>query len=196
MDVFLLDYLVLFVGVAMIGRSYLVWRRTGANPYALGSGDSALDHIGRLFRVLVALIVGVIVLHAWLPAAYDLLMPIGWLERPWLDVVGVALLGFAFLWIVAAQGQMGDAWRIGIDAATRTELVERGPFRVSRNPIFLGMRALLLGLFFIVPNALTLAVWLLGDTLLQIQVRLEEKHLRRLHGNAYITYQRRVRRWL
>lgn len=196
MGTLLLVYLTLFIGVTMFGRSYLVWRRTGVNPYVLGKSDSAFDYIGRLFRVLIALIASVVVVYAWAPAAYTLLTPIGWLERIWLDTVGVALLGFAFVWIVAAQMQMGNAWRIGIDAATRTELVEQGLFRVSRNPIFLGMRALLLGLFLVLPNALTLALWLLGDVLLQLQVRLEEEHLQRLHGKAYTTYRQRVRRWL
>lgn len=196
MGTLLLVYLTLSIGVMMFGRSYLVWRRTGVNPYVLGKSDNAFDHIGRLFRIVVVLIVSVVMVYAWAPAAYTLLTPIGWLERIWLDTVGVALLGFAFFWIAAAQMQMGDAWRIGIDDATRTELVERGLFRISRNPIFLGMRALLLGLFLVLPNALTLALWLLGDVLLQIQVRLEEEHLQRQHGKAYTTYRQRVRRWL
>ncbi len=137
MGALLVIYLALFIGV-MIGRTRLMWRRTGINPYVLGQSDSAFDYIGRLFRVSLALIVSVIMLYAWVLAAYNLLTPIGWLERPWLDAVGVALLSFAFLWIIAAQMQMGDAWRIGIDKRKQTELVQRGVFRLSRNPIFLG----------------------------------------------------------
>ena len=196
MGTLLVIYLVLFIGVTMIGRSYLVWGRTGVNPYVLGYSDSAYDHIGRLFRVSLALIVSVIVIYAWVPSAYTLLTPIGWLERPWLGAVGVALLSFVFLWIVAAQMQMGDAWRIGIDDKMQTDLVRRGLFRLSRNPIFLGMRLLLFGLFLTLPSAVMLALWWLGDVLLQIQVRLEEEHLSRVQGEVYQDYAQKTRRWL
>ncbi len=46
------------------------------------------------------------------------------------------------------------------------------------------------------PSAATLAVCVLGYALIQIQVRLEETHLARLHGDAYRQYQVKVRRWL
>ena len=188
MGALLIVFFALFIGVTMIGRTHVMWRRTGINPYVLGKSDSAYDHIGRLFRVSLALIVSVIVIYAWVPSAYTLLTPIGWLERPWLGAVGVALLTFAFLWIVAAQTQMGDAWRIGIDEKVQTNLVRRGLFRLSRNPIFLGMRLLLFGLFLTLPSAVMLALWWLGDVLLQIQVRLEEEHLSRVHSEVYQDY--------
>lgn len=196
MGTLLLVYLTLFIGVTMFGRSYLVWRRTGVNPYVLGKSDSAFDYIGRLFRVLVVLILSVVVVYAWAPAAYRLLTPIGWLDRIWLDTVGIALLSFALLWIVVAQAQMGNNWRIGIDKKEQTDLVQSGVFRLSRNPIFLGMRLLLFGLFLVLPSAVMLALWWLGDVLLQIQVRLEETHLSNVHGEQYQVYARKTRRWL
>ncbi|MCL4262614.1 MAG: hypothetical protein KJ069_05345 [Anaerolineae bacterium] len=72
----------------------------------------------------------------------------------------------------------------------------RGVYGRSRNPIFLGMRGNLLGLLLVMPNAVTLTVWLLGDVLIQIQVYLEEAHLRQQHGRAYEHYCRQVPRWL
>jgi len=71
-----------------------------------------------------------------------------------------------------------------------------GVFGRSRNPIFLGMTATLLGLFLTAPNALTLLITGLGITLIQIQVRLEEERLSHLHCAAYEAYHLRVRRWL
>lgn len=46
------------------------------------------------------------------------------------------------------------------------------------------------------PNAVTLAVLVLGDALMQIQVRLEEEYLGRMHGQEYEHYRRQTRRWL
>jgi protein-S-isoprenylcysteine O-methyltransferase Ste14 len=97
---------------------------------------------------------------------------------------------------VAAQETMGRSWRIGVDTSVRTDLVIHGVFAISRNPVFLGMRIVLLGLFLILPNALSLLILVLADTLMQVQVRLEEQHLLALHGDAYREYGRRTRRWI
>jgi protein-S-isoprenylcysteine O-methyltransferase Ste14 len=100
------------------------------------------------------------------------------------------------IWVPLAQTQMQKSWRIGIDEEVKTELVYRGLFKVSRNPIFLGMCVMLLGLFLILPNAVTLLIWGAGNMLIQVQVRLEEEFLARTHGSSYLAYQKQVRRWI
>jgi protein-S-isoprenylcysteine O-methyltransferase Ste14 len=74
--------------------------------------------------------------------------------------------------------------------------VQGGLFAISRNPIFLAMRVTLLGLFLVLPSAATLSLLVAGEILMQVQVRLEEKHLASLHGAEYAAYCQRVRRWL
>ena len=91
---------------------------------------------------------------------------------------------------------MQKSWRIGIDEDVKTELVQTGLFKLSRNPIFLGMRVMLLGLFLVLPSAATLVILFVGDLLIQIQVRLEEEFLTRTHGKTYLAYQKQVRRWI
>ena len=91
---------------------------------------------------------------------------------------------------------MGNSWRIGIDSEHRTTLVEAGVFKLSRNPIFVGMTLTLFGLFLVIPNVGTLITLLVGFILIGIQVRLEEDYLSTIHGDEYLQYQRRVRRWL
>lgn len=193
---FLPLYLVAYVAGAFVWRSWLVYRRTGINPYVLGSGDTPHDFIGRIFKLAFASVFTAVGLYAFAPKAYIYLGPLLWLDRPAVALAGVAVLLAALAWILVAQAQMGDSWRIGVDAKHATGLIEQGLFTRSRNPIFLGMRASLLGFFLCLPNALTLAVLLLGDALMQVQVRLEEEHLTRLHGEAYRAYRSRVRRWL
>ncbi|MCE7981829.1 MAG: isoprenylcysteine carboxylmethyltransferase family protein [Caldilinea sp. CFX5] len=196
LKLFLLVYMVLFFGAAFFWRSYRVWRRTGVNPYKLGGSDSAHDFIGRLFRVTNLAVLATIVIYASSDTLYQSLVPIPWLTHWVLVLIGVVLLLIALLWVLIAQAQMGDSWRIGIDSEVKTALVQQGIFRLSRNPIFLGMQVMLLGLLLVLPNAVTLAIAVLGVALIQIQVRLEEDHLLRLHGEDYRAYQRRVRRWL
>ena len=103
--------------------------------------------------------------------------------------VGILLLIVAFFLVLIAQAQMGNSWRIGIDDKHKTQLVTHGIFRFSRNPIFLGMRLNLLGLFLVLPNAVTLTLWLLGDVTIHAQIFLEEQHLNQQHGTIYQSYQ-------
>ncbi len=196
LKLFLVIYILLFFAVAFFWRSFQVWRRTGVNPYKLGSSDSAHDLIGRLFRWTNLAIVLLIGIYASSDRLYQALIPIPWLIYPTLQVTGLALLLVALVWVLIAQPQMGDSWRIGIDTEVKTALVQQGLYRFSRNPIFLGMQVMLLGLLLVLPNAISLTLCVLGMVLIHIQVRLEEAHLTQLHGEAYRTYQQQVRRWL
>ncbi len=90
---------------------------------------------------------------------------------------------------------MGRSWRIGIDTGHATDLVTSGLFALSRNPIFLAMRVCLAILVLVRPNAFTLALWLVGDVIMQVQVRLEESFLQQL-GADYLAYCERSRRWI
>lgn len=96
----------------------------------------------------------------------------------------------------SAHDYIGKNFRIGIDEGVKTDLVQGGLFKISRNPIFLGMRLRLLGVFLILPNALMLAVLIAGETLVQTQVRLEEEFLTRAYGKSYLSYKKQVHRWI
>jgi protein-S-isoprenylcysteine O-methyltransferase Ste14 len=189
-------YLIVYFAVAFVWRSVVVYKTTGINPYVLGGSDNAYDYIGVTFRLTFLAVVGVIVLFSLFSSFYDYAAPLRWLERDFMRWGGLALLVVSLIWTAIAQIQMGASWRIGIDKKNRTELVEKGLFSVSRNPIFLGMRLALAGFFLTIPNAVTLLTLVLGDVLMQIQVRLEEEHLRNLHGAKYAEFIGRVRRWI
>lgn len=189
-------YLVAYFGVAFVWRSVVVWKQTGVNPYVLGKTDNAHDFIGVVFRLTFALIVAVIIVFAFFSPLYQYAAPLVWIEHETVKTIGLVLLVASLIWTAVAQIQMGKSWRIGIDRKNQTELVQSGLFRVSRNPIFFGMRVALLGFFLTLPNAITLLALVLGDVLMQIQVRLEEEFLRNAHGEKYVEYTGRVRRWI
>jgi protein-S-isoprenylcysteine O-methyltransferase Ste14 len=189
-------YYIVFFLTAMVVPTYRVWKATGVNPYKLGNSDSAHDYIGRLFRVTLAACALVVVAFVFFPAIYQQLLPIPFLNNAILAAVGLVFLLTALLWVLVAQAHMQKSWRIGIDEDVRTELVQRGLFKISRNPIFLGMRIMLIGLFLILPNAVMLTILIAGEILIQIQVRLEEDYLTRNHGDSYRAYQSHVRRWI
>jgi protein-S-isoprenylcysteine O-methyltransferase Ste14 len=78
-----------------------------------------------------------------------------------------------------------------------SHLVTRGPFRFSRNPIYVGytVSSLGLGLLFANPWAFVAAGLALGITA-QLIVRREEWHLLSRFGIEYETYCQRTRRWI
>jgi protein-S-isoprenylcysteine O-methyltransferase Ste14 len=110
--------------------------------------------------------------------------------------VGYVLLLLSLGWITCAQYQMGRSWRIGFKEDDLPDLVKTGLFARSRNPIFLGMRVTLLGLFLVFPCAVTLAILALSEALIAIQVRLEEAHLSKSLGETYLAYAAATPRWL
>jgi len=133
---FLPIYLLAYIIAAFFWRAYEVWKKTGVNPVVFKGSDSAHDFVGRVFKALFAVIVAVVVIYAFIPSAYQYVMPIHWLERTWIKLPGIVLLLVSLLWTMLAQAQMGNSWRIGIDTEHRTKLVQTGVFRLSRNPIF------------------------------------------------------------
>ncbi|MCB8928299.1 MAG: DUF1295 domain-containing protein [Ardenticatenaceae bacterium] len=190
MKLFLLIYLVLFYGLAFFWRSFATWRATGINPYRLAQAEGLAGFLGRLFRLVSLGLAAVVLLYTLAPANwYTYLGPLVWLESGMVTAVGILLLIIAFFLVLIAQAQMGNSWRIGIDDKHKTQLVTHGIFRFSRNPIFLGMRLNLLGLFLVLPNAVTLTLWLLGDVTIHAQIFLEEQHLNQQHGTIYQSYQ-------
>lgn len=191
----LIYYIVLFI-VAFAWRSMLVYRRSGVNPLVLPSSADAYGYVARGFKITIASIAVVVIAIAFWPSLQSYFGPWTVLSKPEFAYVGWALLIATLVWLVIAQSQMGASWRIGIDDKHRTELVQHGLFTRSRNPIFLAMRVNLLGLFLIFPSAVTAALLVAGEILMQVQVRLEEQHLANLHGASYDAYRAKVRRWL
>lgn len=189
-------YLILFFGLAMFWRSYIAWKRTGINPYVLGNGDTVHDFVGKLFRITLLGTAMIVLAFSFSEPLYLLFSPISWLASSWLIGFGLILLIGALICVWVAQVQMRDSWRIGIDERTASPLVQYGLFSVSRNPIFLGMIIMLVGMLLTLPTAATAVVTALGFVLIHIQVRLEESFLINKYGETYRDYQKRVRRWI
>lgn len=192
----LLVYFVGYFVFAFAWRSWLVYRRTKLNPVVLSKEDNAYGYVGRAFKWVMALIAVSVLFQSLGSPWFEMLVPLTWLASSVAVWVGWCLLMVSLAWLLIAQSQMGNSWRIGIDSANKTRLVSTGLFGVSRNPIFLSMRVNLLGLLLVLPTTVTLVALVAGELLMQIQVRLEEAHLAGIHGDDYLAYCVRVRRWI
>lgn len=107
-----------------------------------------------------------------------------------LGAAGFALIAVA-LGLFAGAGTRAEPWQ------PASRLVDRGVYRFTRNPMYLGMGLLSLGValaFSSLAGALlALAALIIVD---RAVVTREEAYLKRRFGADYIAYTRRVRRWL
>lgn len=192
----LLIYICLYILFALVMPYFRVRSGSGDNPVKIQNTDNVYDVIKLLLRSVLYLRVLIVVATINAPIVSSYLSPFPLLaDRNELGFIGLGMLFAALALMAFGQFQMGTAWRIGVDPNLPGHLVTRGLFNLSRNPIYVGMRATALATFLVLPNALTLVLFVLGDILLQIQVRLEEEFLRSVHGDAYINYCKRVPRW-
>jgi protein-S-isoprenylcysteine O-methyltransferase Ste14 len=180
-----------YLVVAFAGRAWLLRRRSGTAGWRGVSGrpGSASWWGGVLFAV--ALILGLAAPVAGLAG----LEPV--FDDALVRTAGLIVFLVGTLASIAAQAAMGAAWRVGVDADERTELVGAGPFALARNPFFTGLLVTALGLALMVPNVVAGAALLALVVAVELQVRVvEEPHLRRVHGPAYLAYASRVGRFL
>lgn len=192
---FLLIYFVVYLGIAFVWRSVVVYRSTGINPVRLPSTDDAHGYVGRMFKRLLV-VCGLYLLVQTLDWDMGLVLSsINLMFYDFWSALGWVILGTSGFMLVLAQAHMGLSWRIGMDADSPGPLVTRGLFSYSRNPIFFSMRLNLLGLMCVLPHLFTLLLLVCGELLIQIQVRLEEAHLPKVYGAAYDAYCARVPRW-
>ncbi len=136
-----------------------------------------------------------------LGVAIQFLIPIEPAARPSLglrlafggSILAAAILGLG-LWsvlLVRRSGQSENPWK------PTTEIITRGPFRFTRNPMYLQMVLVCLGFSILLWN-----VWILALTpvciwaLTSLVTSPEEAYLERKFGETYLGYKRSVRRWL
>jgi protein-S-isoprenylcysteine O-methyltransferase Ste14 len=195
MHLFLIVFFLIYLAVTFAWPTWRLWRRHGIQGIVLPVDDTAHGLIGTWFKGLMA---GMFVFALFVAFKADptYFGPLPWAIHPNIQALGAAFMVGSLMWVAVAQAQMDRSWRIGFDPSATPELITTGIFARSRNPIFLGMRVTLLGLFLFKPCAVTLALLVLSEALIPIQVRLEEGYLTSKLGDTYRAYQARTPRWL
>ncbi|MCF7918668.1 MAG: isoprenylcysteine carboxylmethyltransferase family protein [Candidatus Cloacimonetes bacterium] len=78
-----------------------------------------------------------------------------------------------------------------------TELIIDGAFAISRNPMYLGFSAILLGVFLLLSFLSTIIIVILFPILISLfYIKSEEDKLAKCFGNKWNTYSRQTGRWL
>ncbi len=114
-----------------------------------------------------------------------------------LRLVGWTLMALALLVSGSAALLMFRAGTTPNPRRPTTALVVHGPYRFTRNPMYLALALLYLGLALLVNSAWPLALFPVAIMLVDRWVIVrEEAYLERAFGDAYRAYKARVRRWL
>ena len=137
---------------------------------------------------LVALLFGV---------GLDLVRPARWLPAELGAWVGVPIMVAALALFLSSIRGFKAAGTPVPGNKPATAIVQSGPYRFTRNPIYLAFALLVLG----VACALN-SLWLLGALAAAVSVMSfvviprEERYLERRFGVEYLDYKAKVRRWL
>jgi protein-S-isoprenylcysteine O-methyltransferase Ste14 len=113
-----------------------------------------------------------------------------WIAGPLLVLAGLVLLA-GFERAFKRRGTAVEPWK------PTTAIVTSGPYRFTRNPGYLGMALVYVGIallasafWVLLPLPVVLAVIDTGV------IRREETYLERKFGSEYVDYRRTVRRWI
>lgn len=124
-------------------------------------------------------------------------IPLARIVAPPVSYLGLVPL-FVGITIAAAAARMFDRIGTPIRPFERsTALVTRGLYRYTRNPMYLGLTLILIGVWLLLGTASALVpiavfVWIIQEGF----IRGEERFLDEIFGEEYRGYKSRVRRWI
>ena len=129
---------------------------------------------------------------------FPLLLARGDLAKPGLALpasLGLFAIAFAiYLWSVWHFASRGRATPLPIDAPK--SLMVRGPYRYTRNPMYLALFSALLGWLLLYQTfALLIYAGAVAALVAGFVTRYEEPHLQREFGGEYSEYKAKVPRW-
>jgi len=143
----------------------------------------------------------------WPPVAIGVPLLVGWLATViWGDPVDLGGWRVPVGWVLVVLFLAWNGWSLWLflrhdtgllpGQETRT-MIEEGPYRLSRNPLYVGLLALYLALALLAPTFWGLVLFPAAVLLVHWgAIRPEERFLHERFGASYEDYTRRVRRWL
>lgn len=110
------------------------------------------------------------------------------------DVIGLLLCAAGLGWSIWARITLGSNWSGLVTLKQSHELIQDGPYRITRHPIYTGLITAFIGTFLAVMPTGVGAIYLVGITAaFTIKLRMEEKVLLEHFPEAYAAYKTKVK---
>ncbi len=109
--------------------------------------------------------------------------------------LGIFLGISSFSFLITGYYQMGDSWKVGIKKKSKENLIKKGVFSITRNPIYIFFNIFSITFFLTTGSILYLLISILIITSIHILILEEEKSLEKAHGEKYVKYKENVRRY-
>lgn len=180
-------------GVGLVWRARRSSERYGRSPIRLFHSSRTVQNI-REIRVVG---LGLVLAYQAFAAGFGFYIPLaGLLFAPW-PKAGMAVFAAGMALVATAIADMGPSWQMGFDQTVPEHgLVKTGVFRLSRNPIYLGLVVLSIGWFLVLPTLLSLII-VVGLALgVRRQAIDEEEYLQRIYGLEFRGWAREVGRFV
>ncbi len=136
-----------------------------------------------------------------LPSGYLFLQAIGFelsrVEVPaFLQWIALFIAFEAMLFLYFSLWQLGLNTKVGLPRNDDIRLRTSGIYRLSRNPMYMGLILLAVASAIYVPNPVNIAATVTGIGIQHLIILGEEKFLTRQFGERYKTYKQHTRRYL
>ena len=180
---------------AMSGIILRYRRRYGRSAVRLSGAGGAIDRIKEAALILF----GVLLVWQAVAAAFGLYVPLGNRLFDPLPALGTIVTFAGVSLILSAIATMGASWDIPISpeqSSPAAGLITSGPFRFSRNPIYLGMIVTMVGWMLLIPALLSFIIVIGAVLNLRHQALEEEEYLIRTYGPQYEAWAREVGRFI
>ncbi|MCP1338901.1 isoprenylcysteine carboxylmethyltransferase family protein [Idiomarina sp. M1R2S28] len=184
----------LFIAVHYASTAIGLSSRTAQSHIQYGKKGSVTWWVRQVFNLFRGAILIVCIARVFFPIDpwLGVITP---LYNPWLLSIGMVTMLASLGLVSYNHAYMRQDWRSGIDNDKNRNLLTRGPFSRSRNPMFLAIMLGQLGLFLALPSLFTLVCLATGVAMIRLQASKEEQALQELYGDEYLQYQSQVPRW-
>ena len=116
-----------------------------------------------------------------------------WQVTPPLGIVADAMTVIGLLITLWARRELGTNWSASVVFKEQHELIERGPYRFVRHPIYSGVLLMLFGTMLVWGRLVGVVAFFVIIAGLSVKASLEERLLMKHFPEAYAGYRRRVR---
>jgi protein-S-isoprenylcysteine O-methyltransferase Ste14 len=152
----------------------------------------------RRYSILLSLLICYEVLTLFLFLLYPESLDFAALPLPlWLQIFGVIIGIAALLLFIWVHRHLGKNFSINLKIFSEQQLVDTGPYRQVRHPMYTAFYLLHIAAFLITANWFIGVTWISGLTvIIFLRIKREEKMMLEIFGSRYRSYMQRTGRFL